>query len=193
MLCQGNKNVRSLRYKGLVLCISEHNTCFHLECPMTDFRIHSTYEPELTTSEKNWEWPSSLIPWRIKIMTIQIGLWLKWFFRVTQWRKIGREELKFLFYKTLLADFSTTTDNSPKPPLPAPPVQEYNSNRFYPGLGMFCSSSLGLYLLLFTGGHVSQGFPQAFPREQQQEERLTPTPISVLQDRLPSPRGPNFR
>lgn len=49
------------------------------------------------------------------------------------------------------------------------------------------------YSLLLTGGHVSQGFPQAFPREQQQEERLTPTPISVLQDRLPSPRGPNFR
>lgn len=49
------------------------------------------------------------------------------------------------------------------------------------------------FLLLFTGGQISQGFPQAFPREQQQDERLTPTPISVLQDKLPSPLGPYFR
>lgn len=38
-------------------------------------------------------------------------------------------------------------------------------------------------------GQSSQGFPQAFPSEQQQEARVTPTPISALQEILPSPRG----
>lgn len=28
------------------------NTCFYLECPTTDFRIHSTYGPELNLREE---------------------------------------------------------------------------------------------------------------------------------------------
>lgn len=99
-------------------------------------------------------------------MTVQIGLWLKWFFfRVTQWRKIGREELKFLFYKTLLADFSTTTDNSPTPPpLPVPPVQEYNSNLFLSWTGnvLFLLSQLHTYCC-WQGGTSRRGFPRPSP------------------------------
>lgn len=48
---------------------------------------------------------------------------------------------------------------------------------------------LGLLALQeLLGGHSSQGFPQAPPREQQQEARVTPTPISRLQESPPSPR-----
>lgn len=45
------------------------------------------------------------------------------------------------------------------------------------------------------GGHCSQGLPQAWPNEQQQEAFETPTPISLEQDRTsdPSPRGWNSR
>lgn len=86
------------------------------------------------------------------------------FFWVTQWRKIGREELKFLFYKTLLANFSTTTDNSPKPPSPRPQSKNTIATCFYPGLGMFCSSSLGCILTAVDRGArlagVSPGLPQ---------------------------------
>lgn len=47
-----------------------------------------------------------------------------------------------------------------------------------------------LHLLEFTAGHCSQGIPQALPREQQQEDLETPTPISLLQATSPlSPRG----
>ena len=44
------------------------------------------------------------------------------------------------------------------------------------------------YALELGAGHISQGFPQAPPREQQQEARVTPTPISALQEMPPSPR-----
>lgn len=48
----------------------------------------------------------------------------------------------------------------------------------------------GLWCILELGaGHSSQGFPQAPPREQQQEARVTPTPISALQEIPPSPRA----
>lgn len=47
-----------------------------------------------------------------------------------------------------------------------------------------------VHLHVFTGGHSSQGVPQAFPKEQQQEALETPTPISLLQAVSPlSPRG----
>jgi len=45
------------------------------------------------------------------------------------------------------------------------------------------------YILELVAGHISQGFPQALPREQQQEARVTPTPISALQEIPPSPRA----
>lgn len=49
---------------------------------------------------------------------------------------------------------------------------------------------LGLLALQeLLGGHSSHGFPQAPPREQQQEARVTPTPISRLQEIPPSPRA----
>lgn len=38
-------------------------------------------------------------------------------------------------------------------------------------------------------GQSSHGFPQAPPREQQQEARDTPTPISALHEMPPSPRS----
>lgn len=43
--------------------------------------------------------------------------------------------------------------------------------------------------LVLASGHSSQGLPQARPREQQQEARVTPTPISTLQEMPPSPRS----
>ena len=43
--------------------------------------------------------------------------------------------------------------------------------------------------LVLAGGHSSQGLPQARPREQQQDARVTPTPISTLQEMPPSPRS----
>ena len=44
-------------------------------------------------------------------------------------------------------------------------------------------------LQVLAGGQSSQGFPQERPREQQQDERLTLTPTSTLQESLPSPQG----
>lgn len=44
-------------------------------------------------------------------------------------------------------------------------------------------------ILELGAGHSSQGFPQAPPREQQQEALVTPTPISALQEIPPSPRA----
>ena len=112
-------------------------------------------------------------------------------------RKTRRKEFRFLLYEGFLAGFSIITESSPDskfglslPPL-SPAPEEFGSQSPAPRGSL--SSSSASYSLLLTGGQVSQGFPQAIPREQQQEERLTPTPISVLQDRLPSPRGPNFR
>lgn len=46
---------------------------------------------------------------------------------------------------------------------------------------------------MLTGGQGSQGFPQALPREQQHEERLTPTPTSTLHASPPRPRGTTSR
>lgn len=43
-------------------------------------------------------------------------------------------------------------------------------------------------ILELGAGHSSQGFPQAPRREQQQDARVTPTPISALQEIPPSPR-----
>ena len=43
--------------------------------------------------------------------------------------------------------------------------------------------------LVLASGHSSQGLPQARPREQQQDARVTPTPISALQEMPPSPRS----
>lgn len=51
-----------------------------------------------------------------------------------------------------------------------------------------------VHLHVFTGGHSSQGVPQALPKEQQQEALETPTPISLLQAVSPlSPRGRTSR
>lgn len=43
--------------------------------------------------------------------------------------------------------------------------------------------------LVLAVGHSSQGLPQARPSEQQQDARVTPTPISALQEMPPSPRS----
>lgn len=54
------------------------NTCFLLKCSVvTDFRIHSTYELEQTTSKKDWGQPLSVVPRIVHIMTIQTALWLR--------------------------------------------------------------------------------------------------------------------
>lgn len=50
------------------------------------------------------------------------------------------------------------------------------------------ASTCLLALQELLGGQSSHGFPQAPPREQQQEARVTPTPISRLQEIPPSPR-----
>lgn len=52
---------------------------------------------------------------------------------------------------------------------------------------------VGLCILELSRGHSSQGFPQATPSEQQQEARVTPTPISALQEIPPSPRARTSR
>lgn len=54
--------------------------------------------------------------------------------------------------------------------------------------GNNCSFSVLWCILELGAGHSSQGFPHAPPREQQQEARVTPTPISALQEIPPSPR-----
>ncbi len=46
-----------------------------------------------------------------------------------------------------------------------------------------------LFVQELMGGQSSQGLPQAPPSEQQQEARVTPTPISALQEMPPSPRS----
>lgn len=48
-------------------------------------------------------------------------------------------------------------------------------------------------VLELGAGQSSQGFPQAPPSEQQQEARVTPTPISALQEIPPSPRASTSR
>lgn len=44
-----------------------------------------------------------------------------------------------------------------------------------------------LYLLELARGQLSHGLPQARPKEQQQDARVTPTPISALQAKPASP------
>lgn len=149
-----------------------------------------------TTSDKNQERPLSVIPGKIDTITHLYWIVVKnclFFFSYQE--KQQKRGIQVPFIWNTLGWFQHSHWQEHRvlaltiSQFPAPEerqlVLSYQS--------AFPSSPSVPYLLLLTGGQVSQGFPQAFPREQQQEERLTPTPISVLQDRLPSPRGPNFR